>query len=547
MTDGAAIPNPDLVQRFAALVALAVERPTEAREQRDAAKGVIGAAKAGAVTFALVDGALQADGVPVEAPVLVERLRAHGIDALGITPRASQADLYDLVRLLASAPGADDPAARFAARAAAIDPRALPRTLRQRTATPAMTPAVEAAPAAPAAPVTETTIPAVAPARRTPRANPRVSADLPPAEPRDAPVRLIVPLAIPAAANPVLASVIRALEQADEPRRLIGALEQLVLHCDLAFRQGRHDDLIEGVAALVAIEFRQLERDASDEQRQAFNHSVRRLARPVLLRQLAVLRHQRARDPVATERLQQVLYRFGADGAEAVLDECICCDSPEALAVSLECLRGLPRRHEALATLLADPNDVVVRQAVAILGAMQDAPSEAALDGLLDHVDARTRRDAVAAVARFAGENAFASLALALGDESSMVRVRAVNGLAARRDPRLLPLLEPVLKAEAEREVLYAAVDALGRLGTPESVQALIAIAQGQGANPLRDTSGVRIQACLALVTIRTPQAMAAVQLLRDDRDREVRQASMRLVAHARRRTTTQQSAVIAP
>ena len=544
MTDGAAIPNPDLVQRFAALVALAVERPTEAREQRDAAKGVIDAARAGAVTFTIADGALLVAGAPVEAPVLAERLRAHGIDELGITPRASQADLYDLVRLLASAPGADDPAARFAARAAAIDPKALPRTLQRRAATPEMTPAVETAPAAQAA---ETAGPAAAPARRSPLAHPRVSVDLPPAEPRDAPVRLVAPLAIPATTNPVLATLIRVLEQADEPRRLIGALEQMVAHCELAFRRGRHDDLIEGIAALVAIEFRQLERDASDERRQAFNHSVRRLARPVLLRQLAVLRHQRAADPVAAERLQQALYRFGADGAEAVLDECICCDSPEALAVSLECLRGLPRAQEALSTLRADPNDVVVRQAVAILGALRDAPSESALDGLLDHADARARRDAVAALARFDGESAFASLALAIGDESPMVRVRAVNGLAARRDPRLLPLLEPLLKAETEREVLYAAVDALGRLGTPESVQALIAIAQGQGANPLRDTSGLRIQACLALVTIRTPQAMAAVQLLRDDRDREVRQASMRLVAHARRRPTSQQTAVIAP
>lgn len=542
MTEGAAIPNSDLVERFVALVTLAVERPSEAREQRDAARGVVDAARAGAVTFAVTDGALFADGVPADGAVLAARLAAHGIEELGITPRASQADLYDLVRLLASAPGDDDPAARFAARAAAIDPKALPRRMRPRVVTPEMTPVVESeTPAEPSTPAPAT------PARRTPRATPRFAEPPAPVEPRDAPVRLVAPLAVPTATNPALASVMLVLDHADETRRLVSALEQLVVFCDLAFRQGRHDDLIEGVAALVAIEFRQLERDASDPQRQAFNHAIRRLARPVVLRQLAVLRHQRAGDAVAAERLQQSLYRFGADGAEAVLDECVCCASPEAFAASLECLRGLPRAHEALQALLADPNDVVVRQAVAVLGALRDPASEAALDGLLDHVDARTRRDAVAALARFEGENAFASLALALGDESPMVRVRAVTGLASRRDPRLLALLEPLLKAEAEREVLYAAVDALGRLGTSEAVQALIAIAQGQGTNPLRDASGLRIQACIALVTIRTPQAMAAVQLLRDDRDREVRQASMRLVAHARRRSTSQQNAVIAP
>jgi hypothetical protein len=532
MTDGASVPNPDLITRFEALVALAVERPMEAREQRDAAKGVIHAARGGAVTFTVAEGTLRVDGVVVEAPQLAARMLAHGIEELGITPRASQADLYDLVRLLASAPGADDPPARFAARAAAIDPKALPRTMRAREVTPEMTPVVGP--------------PSLSESPKTPE--PAKLAPPPrPSEPRDAPVRLVAPLEVPKATNPALASVMLLLEHADEPKRLNGALDQMVAFCDLAFRQGRHDDLIEGIAALVAIEFRQLERDARDEQRQPFNHAVRRLARPVLLRQLAVLRHRRVADPVATERLQQALYRFGPDGAEAVLDECVCSESPAALAASLECLRALPRAPEAIAALLADPNDVVVRQAVAVLGALRDGPSEAALDGLLDHVDPRTRRDAVAALSRFEGENSFASLAAALGDESPMVRVRAVTALAGRRDPRLLPLLEPLLKAESEREVLYAAVDALGRLGTPESVQALIAIAQGQGANPLRDTSGLRIHACIALVTIRTPQSMAAVQLLRDDRDREVRQASMRLVAHARRRSTSQQNVVIAP
>jgi hypothetical protein len=49
----------------------------------------------------------------------------------------------------------------------------------------------------------------------------------------------------------------------------------------------------------------------------------------------------------------------------------------------------------------------------------------------------------------------------------------------------------------------------------------------------------MRLQACAALVAIRTPAAMAAVQGLREDRDREVREAAVRLVAQAQRRTTT--------
>ena len=96
-----------------------------------------------------------------------------------------------------------------------------------------------------------------------------------------------------------------------------------------------------------------------------------------------------------------------------------------------------------------------------------------------------------------------------------------------------------LIDRETDREVLYAAVGAVGGIGTPEAVQALIPIAEGAGENPLSKSTGMRIQACSALAIIRTPTAMAAVQSLRKDRDREVREAAVRLVAQAQRRTTS--------
>lgn len=549
MTDGAATPeatsNPALVVRFAALVAFAVEQPSAGGALREAAKGVVEAAKGGAVTFTFADGVLAADGATVDAPVLAARFAAYGIEELGVTPRASQADLFDLARLLAAAPGDGDPVARFAARAAVLDTKALPRRLRARREPQAEPePLVTAPPPSRTSRLTPGLPPAVTAAAEPARAASRDAVPVPP-EARDAPVRLAAPLAVPETTNAALASAITSLQHADDPKRLTQALEQMVTYSDLAFRQGRHDDLIEGIAALLAIEFTQLERDASDAQRQAFNHAVRRLARPVMLRQLATLRHVRAADPLAVERLQQALFRFGVDAAEAMLDECASAADAGALAACLDSLRGLPRAHEALRAQLSHPNELIVRQSIAILGALRDPASELALDGLLDHPDARTRRDVVAAFARFTSDDSFASLALALGDESPMVRVRAVTALRQRREARVLPLLEPLLRTEPDREVLFAVVDTVGAIGSPEAIQILIQIAQGSGTNPQRDASGLRIQACIALVAIRSPQSMAAVQLLRDDRDREVRQASMRLVAHAKRRPTTQTVAAV--
>lgn len=555
MTDAAPTPNLVLFDRFAALVARAVEPSTDAQVMRAGAREVLDATQQGAITIGLVDGALQLDGAQVESPVLLERFTAHGIVSLGITAKAAQSDLLDLVRLLAGPPGEGDAAARFAARATVIDAKAFPRTMRVTPGTtePAA-PAVSVAPVAEAAPDARPPRPSgsirrVSGAhRRTPRSTPAILEAIPalPPEPRDAPVRLEQALDLPTTNDAALRSAITALSLADDLKRRTAALEQLVAYCDLAFRQGRHDALLDGLTALFALEFSGLAADATDDKRQAFNHAVRRLARPVLLRQLAVLRHTRAADEVATARIQQALYRFGIDAVEALLDECLTAPSPEARAQVVESLRWLPRAHEALRTMMSSLDDVVMRQAVAIHGELRDPPSLLALEQVLEHPEPRTRRAVVAALARFEGEAVWEALAFALEDESAPVRQLALSALVSHRHPGLLALLAPLLEEEPDKEVLFAAIGVLGTIGGPDAVNILIPMAQGDAVHELADTAAFRIQACMALVAIRTPTAMAAVGMLREDRDREVRQASMRLVAHARRRPTTGIAAVVA-
>lgn len=592
MTDR--VTNLVLAERFAALIALVSTQPTAVLDQREAARAVTDAARAGEARFSLRDGALLVDGAPFDSPFLASRFEAYGVEELAITARAAQADLLDLARMLAAVPTASNPVSAFAARASALDAKALPRRLRAPVvrATPAdALPTSAAVPAAPRVsgasrrvtplgqsaipPVgarpprasspgmpavsgpatsssstdpTEPTDPAVtAPIRRTPvgvaAPFPAAPESVPPAatdpEPRDAPERLEAALAIPETRQQVLAAARDALLRADTPQRLTAALDSLTMLCDLAFRQGRSDDLVESLATLVAVEYELLERDASDERRQALNHSVRKLARPVLLRQLAVLRHVHAGDPVIALRLQQVLYRFGVDGAEAVIDEFAAAPTEQARAACLESLRGLRRTYDALLALSRDPQESIVRQTAQLLGALRDPRADAILVELLQHPDARTRRIAVASLANSARPDALQAVASALDDESSLVRLRAVAALSGRREPEVLRWLMALIDRETDREVLYAAVGAVGGIGTPEAVQALIPIAEGAGENPLSKSTGMRIQACSALAIIRTPTAMAAVQSLRKDRDREVREAAVRLVAQAQRRTTS--------
>ncbi len=515
MTEPSSPSNPVLAERFAALVALAAAPSSTVIEQREAAKGVIDAAKKGTaiISWSAAEG-LRGDGAPLDAPLLAQRFEAYGIEEISVTAQAALADLMDLVRLLSSVPSGDEAAARFAGRAAAIDPKGFPRRLKPK--------AVVAPPAAAAAAETKAATPAAAPG-------------VP-----DAPERLTQALAVPEPSNPAIAGAVTLLRDATDLTNLQAALDAMVLATDLAFRTGRGDDLIESLAALVAIEFEALERDSSDDRRSAFNAALGRLTkRPMMLRQIAVLRHQRSGDPVAVARLQAILHRYGTSGAEALVDEYVSATSTEARATCLEALRALSRTYDALLALARDTRDLVVRQAAAILGELRDARGEEILIELLHHPDARARRSAVAALARSESTAALEAIGFALQDESPLVRQRAVSALAGRREPRVLALLAPLIEKEPDREVLYAAIGAVGSVGSPEAVQLLMRIAHGEGENSQRRSAGMRVQGCIALVAIRTPASMAAVQGLREDRDGEVREAAVRLVAQAQRRTTS--------
>lgn len=512
-----------LALRFARLVFQLESDPGAMMEYRSELRSFQRALKRHTVVLTSTSDELLANGETCSSPdpvvgaacvLLASRLSAYGVEMLTLLERSSEADLNDLLRLLATAPSQPDPVAFFAARASAIDARGIPRVLRAR--------------------VTEPDIPVVPPPEPTPAPAPEPKSDA--AEPRAD--RLTEAMAIPVPEEPALARLLKRLEESTEPEAQRPLLAELAEYADLAFRTGRHRTMLDAIAGLVAIEFMQLERDPSDARRAEFAQPLRQLANPLILRQLAVMRHQHAADPVLARRLQSVLFRFGTDGVEALLDEYANASSVEARAAVLDGLRALRRTLDVLYERVRDPEDIVVRDAISVLGDLGGEPAEELIAETLRHPEARVRRAAVAALAASRDELALDLLGSALEDESPLVRARAVAALSARGATALRRLI-PLLNTETDTEVLYSVMHVVGNIGTPEGVQALITCAQGDSTNALRRNTTFRLQACSALVIARTPQAMAAVGMLREDRDRAVREGALRLVAQAVRRPTT--------
>jgi HEAT repeat protein len=513
-----------LAVRFAHLVSQVVSAPGAMMEYRSELRSFQRALKRHTVVLTSTEVELLANGEPCSPSepemsaacvLLASRMSVYGVEMLTLLERSAEADLNDLARLLATVPSQSDPAAFFAARASAIDARGIPRTLRARVTEPAIPlvppPVVPATVAEPEPPVEES----------EPRAD-----------------RLTEALEIPVAQEPALATLLKQLEAAEDLTAQRPLLANLAEYADLAFRSGQHVAMLDAIAGLVAIEFMQLERDPSDARRAEFAQPLRRLASPLILRQLAVMRHGRADDPTLVKRLQAVLFRFGTDGVEALLDEYLNATTATARVALLDALRALRRTFDVLYEWVRDPDDTVVREAVSVLGDLGGEPAERLIAETLNHADPRVRRAAVAAIADARNALSLDLLGNALGDESPLVRARAVAALGGRGAAALGRLL-PLLNTESDTEVLYAAMHAIGSIGTPEGVQSLIACAQGESANPLKRNAVFRLPACAALVIVRTPQAMAAVGMLREDRDRAVRDGAQRLVAQAVRRPTT--------
>lgn len=117
-----------------------------------------------------------------------------------------------------------------------------------------------------------------------------------------------------------------------------------------------------------------------------------------------------------------------------------------------------------------------------------------------------------------------------------IVRLCAVQALARPRASMAVPRLTLLFEKERDATVLAAAIAALGKIGTAEAIMTLerFAIGKMRGATP-----NLRIDACRALLAMRSPAAMVALNRVASEADRRVQIAASQLIAAAPRRTTT--------
>jgi len=287
-----------------------------------------------------------------------------------------------------------------------------------------------------------------------------------------------------------------------------------------AMNRDEVEQAADAIASLVELE---AEADHTDIKRE-YGVALRRVLTERHLHRWAALMV----DAFLTDALRAVMVRAGVNGTSVLLHHLAEAETIVERRIYFETLCATDEGTHLAIRLFDDPRWFVVRNVAELAGELKIAPAVPALGKLLHHDDSRVRQSAVSALARIGSHATEEHLRNALkeGDhELQYVIARSVQGKGA--SALVMPI---VLAAEEEddQELKQEFHRALGRIGTPDAIQALIEAAAPGGRMFRKRPAGPRVAAIQALKTAAGSKARNAFEALRDDRDKTVRSEVLR-------------------
>jgi HEAT repeat protein len=318
------------------------------------------------------------------------------------------------------------------------------------------------------------------------------------------------------------------LDRAGGSPEVTRTIDELVITAEQAAREDDLDVLAEAMVGLFT-------RQSDPRGGQLITQCAAALARLINPTSLRLLVQAAARTGARTEGIQAVLTHARDAGAAALIAQVTLARTLADRRRFFEMLLKLPAAAAVLTRMLASPHWHVARNAADLLGQLHATEAESALAGALQHQDERVRRAAAHALARLGTSPAIDSLHSALGDASPLVRVQAASGLAGRKGTKVATTLTRALDVESDTEAQLAMIAALGKLATPDAVNRLIAAAEPDGRLFKKKPVSFRVAAVHALGEVRTTAARTVLQTLATDKEREVREAVMRVVMQSPR------------
>jgi len=222
----------------------------------------------------------------------------------------------------------------------------------------------------------------------------------------------------------------------------------------------------------------------------------------------------------------EALGALGARATPALFDAYLGAGDDAAREAYARALVSGASARDYLVSRLASERAEAVRAAATLLGAHGDAEAVNVVAPLVRHPDPSLRRAAIGALARLGGVEAARAVLAALKDADAGVRLEAASGVARLGDHAFGPSVLARLEAEPDDGVVLALVDTLGGLREVRAVPRLIGLAKGVSGVFRRFPVAVRVAAVRALAAVGTPEALAAVEPFKADRNPDLRNAA---------------------
>jgi hypothetical protein len=494
---------------FGRLVDLLRSKPAAVEDQKAALRGLAGVVERRSLSLRLAGGSLRVEqsAIPADTPfgpLLIQQLGAHGLAVVTVSQGAPAVDLLHL------------------ARAIALDPRNYPigtdaaQRLREVDAVSVSLVTVEGEQAA----LRRRALRVSDVIQQSPlfAVEGGMSAGAHP--PLDASGTRLEDIAArpepPESLTTTLAGSVAQLRDDHAGPKLAADLDQIQRKIEQEMRQNNVLGALEGILALVRGE----EGARTPDVKRAYGIMVRRSLSVDTLRRLAPY----LLDELYVQDVLQLMRRAGSEGTQVMIQLLVSAPTFAERKAYLSALRTIQEGTDVVASLLQDPEWYIVRNGADLVGELRLADAVPLLGRVAEHEDQRVRLSVALALAKIGTPEAVRFLRAPLRDLDRNVRLALAREIRGKGLSALSMVLLHTAESEQDPEVQAEYYRAMGRIGTPEAVQALIEVTRSAGKGLFARRQGVqRLAATEGLALAGGDVARTALEELASDRDKAVR------------------------
>ena len=527
-------------QTFAASFARTLDLfrdPAAKEDQKTEFRALVALLKDDGVTLKADGARVEVNGTALDGPgltSLVQRLDLHSIGEIAIPANPPPAQVFELLKALADQPGQDDVPTRL--RAGGVERITVamqsplgtrePDPIVPRASVPGRDLGTDGILRGDLDDLTSGTHESLA--QSTPPPPPPPPPPAPPDVPPIAQEAAPAPFAPAAAAALGADQLLAELQKKPAGPHVGDQLAVLGRQLETAMKTNRIEQAMAIIAGIVRAE----QQIPDESKRRQYSIALKRMYSKSLLEGVAHL----AGAPTHRETAVIVLQRAGPDGVEVLLDLLVAAPTIEERRGIFVALTGMKEGTDQLVHMLGHHQWFVVRNVAELVGELALEEAVPALARQLEHADERVRKAVALALAKIGSRAAAEPLRRALRDKSPGVRMQAALGVGGKKSGALAMPLVVAVGEEENEEVVKELMLALGRIASPDAVQALIKYAQPGGRLFGRKPTAVRVTAVEALRLAATPAAVGTLEGLSADGDRQVRAAATAALADLKRK-----------